>query len=191
MKIRFIKKIHLYCMSLMALSFLSCGAPQIEQTGTSGAPDISKSYLYGRFYQTELEEANVGIILQNTGTKEEYRIPFKCDTFYVIKAQQVYAMTLVPGSYRIKSFYGLRGNAFGPIIQEREPNGGLAGKTLQLNAGKAYYIGDYEGKSESVFYRQIRWQAGFVKDNFNEITQKFRELYKKFDQIETINALGG
>ena len=53
-----------------------------------------------------------------------------------------------------------------------------------FEAGKAYYIGDYEG-----FFTFSKWKLKNRKNNFGETTKKMREKFKFFDKIECVSAI--
>ena len=183
-KVFLIKSIHVMLMFLIS----SCTIIQeIDTIGTSDSPDTMKSYLYGRFFQSALYVFRLGIIIQDVTTKKEYRIPFDHDRFLFFKAKEVLTVVLQPGTYRIKSFYAMKGDAFGPLIYEDSFKDQKFDRTIEIQSGKAYYIGDYEGKSYMVYYQRVEWFLSNVKDNYDTTTAKFREQYKKFDNIETVN----
>ena len=158
-------------------------------------PNSDSAYLYGNFRLITTDNVGLSIILQEYDPKQgedqesmEYLIGFnKTDI------GKVDVIELPPGLYNINGMLNLQKDTMGyaprgksKLFKTPDPI------LITLNAGKAYYLGDYTGTS-SVYcsYQSCRynWRLTSIENTMEKSTLDFKEHYKSFQEMPTSSLI--
>ncbi|MGD8570092.1 MAG: tetratricopeptide repeat protein [Gammaproteobacteria bacterium] len=154
------------------------------------AVNAESSYVYGKFHidgdGSTASSYNIALKLlhkihQNSAT-EKY-IGFETEN-------DIYAVEVPAGDYEFGSVVYM--SDVGKVFFEKKLNPESPIIKLHLQAGKAYYLGDYIGETSytsGVTQYTIRWQLKSLKDKFGTTTKAFTDKYQKFNSIEKVNLV--
>lgn len=181
---------------LVAVVLLLNGCVVVQsKVSEDKTPNPDSAYLYGNFRLITTDNVGLSIILQEYDPKQdeneasmEYFIGFnKIDT------GKVDLIEIPPGLYNINGMLNLQKDTVGYAPRGRSK----LFKTpdpivITLQAGKAYYLGDYTGTS-SVYcsYQSCRynWRLTSIENTMEKSTQVFKEHYNSFQKLSAISLL--
>jgi len=155
----------------------------------------ARAYLYGRF-QLKPESAtqpHLFLQLTNMGTSEFMAIQFRNTP------QQMYVVDVTPGQYEFTQL--VSSSTMDTKVRTSNlrlpPRVSFMGQPFDVEAGKAYYVGDWFGEvSRDVdFYFvvskiRVQWGLYQIIYNYEESTSALRHLYPNLGTIETQPAWG-
>ena len=155
----------------------------------------ARAYLYGRF-QLKPESAtqpHLFLQLTNMGTSEFMAIQFRNTP------QQMYVVDVAPGQYEFTQL--VSSSTMDTKVRTSNlrlpPRVSFMGQPFDVEAGKAYYVGDWFGEVSRdvdfyvVFSKiKVRWGLYQIIYNYEESTSALRHLYPNLGTIETQPAWG-
>lgn len=154
--------------------------------------DQSKSYIYGRFNLAP--RANVlqmGLVVTSSDKKQTVTFKFE-------KEADPYVIAVNPGDYLINSLIFATGE--GNKEGERPLYTAFSNRVFSVEAGKAYYIGDYEGGITRTFGIsstpgqligfQNDWRLKSTKNNFAVTTELIETQIPFLKNIPKNNVFG-
>ncbi|MEK6743027.1 MAG: hypothetical protein AABZ15_05440 [Nitrospirota bacterium] len=146
----------------------------------------SKGYLYGRFSDARgfnLISTQIGIVVTSVDKKREIGLRFE-------PTLDPYAIAVEPGDYHTTHivFQGGGGN------DQRKPFPyELSGRVINVEAGKAYYLGDFDGTTKSTFlvlFTASEWRMNKIANDFAGTTAKLEELLPKMKGMPKVDVFG-
>jgi len=156
----------------------------------SARPNPQRSYLYGRFSLDSdfMNKVRLALQIENTGNGEILSLR-------LLNEQQVYAVEVEPGTYRLKGFiYALLGAVMEFETTKIQLPAEPAYLTAQFTAepGKAYYLGDYLGSSRRTgfiltpFFVSTTFRGGIIGigQNFSGTTSTLKTVLPQLKNVE-------
>lgn len=155
-------------------------------------------YIYGKFnLSADSPDMDIVLILVDASAeKAKRKNPFKKVTVkrYGVrfdKVNDIYSIAVKPGTYRLKGFeYGTGGN-----LQKKNNSlsdaDGLMSKEFTVEAGKAYYLGDWYGSgsiTSSYPMTYYSWKLNKIAFTYSETSNQFFSLYKNLSQLPHTTA---
>jgi hypothetical protein len=150
-------------------------------------PVANAAYLYGRFRLVHdsqgLGRLRMGLIVEGESNAQNYTIEFIPDGTPSMIAVK-------PGTYRMKKVlfaywdYARHG-------EKQIPEDKLT-KAFKAEPGKAYYLGDFTGKTVTrVGYSTVTnaWALKEIDDKFKQTTADTRKKYPGLNQLEYLRAV--
>jgi len=147
-------------------------------------PTADTSYLYGCFKQTKpsknlrSQSGIIALAIADDKNENEYKIRFGWD-------EDVICVPVKPGCYHVSKWYSY--DCFGSEkLMEQDISDHVRNNNFCLEAGKAYYLGDYisrfehEGQFLTHIYVHI---LNVPEDNYEERTELFDKIYPAFANI--------
>lgn len=167
----------------LALMLLLAGCAQVERgIKPVEAADPSASYVYGNFLMQGRGAAGVALEVRQVSDGQKILIKFRKDGRLVVNK-------LRPGRYVINRWYAL---SLGNQIQG---SGDLVAPPFNVAfdvvAGRAYYLGDFEGRygfGNSQPGLSIAWQVAASGDTFAAATHMFQSGYPELRALPTARA---
>jgi hypothetical protein len=160
----------------------------------SSSPNPAKAYVYGCFQRAQEERLNaytLAIEVSNVETRSKKRISLRKAV-----SESVYAVEIPPGKYRVTG--GLMIAALAPPdVLPFVGHSELTKVEFTVEAGSAYYIGDffgaflgatYDSTGKSLTHRDY-WKIELVADNFEQTTAKLLSAYPSFAKMKRSSAL--
>ena len=162
---------------------------------TSAAPDAVKAYVYGRFKLNpgSASAPRLYVQLTNLATGEFVSIHLKQPT------EEMYLLDVVPGQYQFTHLLRVPVGGMdmdvkrSPILVPAEMSFLL--KPFRVEAGKAYYIGDWTGVlardvDHYVVFAKIKTQWGISRVAFDHhgATAELRRLYPALGSVDARSA---
>jgi hypothetical protein len=157
-----------------------------------GAAATGKSaYVYGRFKLESHTDAwcsfngktagDVILFLKKPGTEDDgYRIKFD-------KKNDIFVISVKPGTYEWGKLYFAKGPH---VVSTRLLSESGSAVVITFQPGKAYYIGDYTGKTSASFSPgqcAYTWDLDKFSANYAETTRELIKKYTRLSQIEMID----
>ncbi len=185
----------LLCAIVLALSAGCATLNDRPPLPASATPDAARAYVYGRFKLNpgSVSSPRLLLHLHNLDTSKFVRIPLEQPT------EELYLIDVVPGQYQFTSLLRVPVGAMDqdvqwyPIRVPAEMRFLL--KPFRVEAGKAYYIGDWTGaQSRDIEYyfvvTRYKFQWGIYWVAFDQIgaTAELRRLYPGFGSIDARSA---
>lgn len=172
-------------LTLIGLTLLSNACSLLEPAldkHTRVEPGFS--YAYGDFAVNGKNKRNtIALILEDVDKHPTYL------GFYGDGHPTTYAVKLKPGAYT----FGEVAYLFGEKEHNRTRLNTAAPRvTLNLEANKAYYLGDYQGQvkdKEELIEHSFYWKLTGFEDRYETTTARFRQQYTQFADIETVNLI--
>ncbi len=142
-------------------------------------------YLYGNFELTSFNDAlfaennSIGIVLENTDTKERYSFAFDGPD------NELQIIEVEPGNYSLKGIEYLSDTDFGYIASDMEDfDLDWYNKEFIVNPNTAVYLGNFRGSSTTTYISSnmsnTSWSLMVPFDNFEVTTEKLKESYPNF-----------
>lgn len=148
-----------------------------------------KTYVYGKFAldkNQQVDDKGYYVALQLAYVMESNFEILKYVEFK--NKNNIYAVELPPGIYKIKQVTFFKR---GMPHKHKELRHIFSNVTLTLEAGKAYYIGDYSGWAQkeppqdwSIVYS---WRFDTLQHQFSDTTEALTTRYPNFSSIEKID----
>ena len=185
---------------ILFLAALACGCANLNERPSldaSAMPHPARAYLYGRF-QLDPESATqppLFLQLTNMGTSEFMTIHFRNTP------QQMYVVDVEPGQYEFTQLVSGPSAAMDFKVRTANlrlpPRVGFMGQPFDVEAGKAYYVGDWFGAVSRdvdfyVVFAKVKLRAGLYQIiyDYDASTSALRHLYPSLGAIETRPAWG-
>ena len=152
------------------------------------AIEPSKGYLYGRFSRESgpnLGATQMGVVVTSVDKKREIALKFEQDL-------NPYAVAVDPGAYQVTHFVQTQ-SADNHTIGEQPFPEELSRRVTHVEAGKAYYIGDFEGDMKSTFlvlFVGHEWRIGKIVNDFAGTTEKLNALLPQMKNMPKIDVFG-
>ncbi|MBN8444175.1 MAG: hypothetical protein J0M22_01725 [Gammaproteobacteria bacterium] len=154
-----------------------------KRLATNEVLDAKSGYIYGRFSLVDrssgMGHLRMAVGLQST---KEYSIQFD-------KEQPVSVIRVAPGTYNISKLifatYDYIPTGEEPITEPKLT------KPFTVEAGKAYYIGDYVGEvdiQQNGFEVTKLWNLNSIRDFYEGTTTEFRALFPLLQDLEMKRA---
>ncbi len=186
------KKCTIFFFVTLIVILSSCATITINK-GKSSKLNTNKTYLFGRF--TLIKGFNKIILSVKSTTLSENPTTFElvksmsadklvCGINFD-KSNEIRLYELEPGKYTINEWIAAL------ALNEIAGRGYITDKRLsvmKLEPGKAYYIGDWEGK-HSIDQIQNHWEITKISDNYDNSVKDLISKYSLFYSIEKINLL--
>jgi hypothetical protein len=187
-------------VSTLLLIFTLAGCVTYTKTVNTKQPlNLNSGYIYGRLSvhherqrSTQIRrDLEIGLVLKDKETSETYTMLFKGAKMISIIAVKPGVYTVDKVSFASKSMPGAP-TQIGeqPIVDYRLP------KEFTVEAGKGYYIGDFEGSTKS--YPELTWRGAVtyeewhltpLRDNFDATTSEVKENYPNLSELETTSVI--
>jgi len=154
--------------------------------GTADKPGANDAYLYGRF-QVETREMKftisghqtMGFVLKCTDGNS-YTIRFE-------RGDAVQVVKIAPSTCSTAEFVYTDADGF---VRGRKPAPDALKKEMTFAAGKAYYLGDFQGESTYTGGVQ-RWRVQSGRNNYAATTEKLKSAYPNLSALPTENRMLG
>lgn len=171
---------------LGCVSVLGC-TTHLPSVTPNQRPTGKEAFVYGRFHVTSPLSSDAGqphesiAIVMRCDDGREYRIRFDDD-------EPIVVLAAAPSHCQLEQFLYLdAGNA---ILGETPFPEGVVDR-MRLDAGRAYYLGDFRG---SVAYEidgtfRINFLVRDWRNEFATTTREFRAQFPKLRDVVTINQL--
>lgn len=174
-------------VSLALISLLTACITTAPALKPEAPLDKDSAYVYGRFLLKSQQGGNrdkLGIAVNL------YRVNDPQST-YVLGMQlsqpdAVYAVAVTPGNYRISGWTAGEDSR----SKQFEGESNEMTRVFEIEKGKAYYLGDFTGKSSaehrvgSIYYQ---WNIEDISYNYNKTDADFRQRYPNLASIPHIN----
>ena len=122
----------------------------------------------------------MGMVIEHSQTGLPHAVQFQ-------RSLAVSVVRVDPGTYRLAKF-AFAGVDYGHLGEEEIVDDKLQREFL-VEAGKAYYIGDFlEQSNSTALFTPVKWKLIFVKNNYEETTREFKQSFPRFSGVETIPA---
>lgn len=182
---------------LVLVAFASACANVNERSSldATAMPRPARAYLYGRFQLKPESAAQPSLFLQltNMGTSEFMAIQFRNTP------QQMYVVDVEPGQYEFTQL--VSGSAMDVKVRTTNlrlpPRLSFMGQPFDVEAGRAYYVGDWFGAVSRdvdfyVVFASVKVRAGLYQIiyDYEASTSALRQLYPNLGAIETLPAWG-
>ena len=193
------KIINLFFTALLVALATGCANHNYQAAvGRSTVTLADKAYLYGRFKVERGFMLATQLSLQLTNTQSGQNLGMRLKS-----SDDVYAVAVEPGEYQIAHVILAKA---GPNLEfvgdyKRLPIEFNAeykemGRPFKVQAGRAYYIGDYSGVTTRTFILPIYrgFIVGFggdvtqVRLNVDETTKELKRLFPQFDAMKATSA---
>lgn len=171
--------------------------PSLSRGKTPEFPDLKMGYIAGSFKHSYREShLQMGLKITNLSKKRFNRITLKLQPTEQYKAIDLYAVE--PGVYKLLSL-----NILSKIGSEFDQHNILPPymqKTINIQAGKIYYLGNFEGKTSGNYWKfKIRasnpYAMGpyscdikFSKSSLDEVGNTIVSFYPNYSSLPLINA---
>ena len=162
---------------------------------SSSAPEIARSYLYGRFSLKSGSATQPRLFLQlsNLATSEFLTVHLASDS------EEMFLIDIAPGWYQFTHLLTVKPLAMNFEVRRDPlrlpPALSFLGTPFEVQAGNAYYVGDWVGVfSRDVDYYvvvyRVQQQWGFHRIGFDidGATAEMKRLYPAMEQIQTWSA---
>lgn len=180
---------------LLTLLFLS-GCAQIHQGVTmDSSPDEMQGYLVGSFLNSYRESfARLAVEIENTSTNEMILIELQQPKNY----KELDMFPVAPGFYRVTKLVRL-GGAVG-VEGKYDIDQPEITKPFEVQKGKLYYIGDFDGKSTNdinsigvvgsfAWVSATKTQAVLIKNiKNNKLLEKIKVHNPNFSSLPLVNV---
>lgn len=183
--IKNVRNIFLFVLAVVLLSGCLRYEPFIYP---DDALEPTKGYIYGRFGADpglKFDATQMGVVVTSVGKKRQIALRFE-------RSPDPYAVAVDPGDYQVTHIVYTHG-ADNSIRGEKPLPADLASRVIHVEAGKAYYIGDYDGASKSTFlvlFIAHEWRLGKVANEFAGTTAKLEELLPKMKGMPKVDVFG-
>ena len=160
---------------ILCQSLLGCTTFTSPLQKTSALND-NMGYVYGRFDLDAQKFLLGGHLKSGIGITEkqssgEYLIEFSPD-------DSISIIEVKPGLYNLSKFvFAYAGGGSGG---EKPITSPYLKESFYVKAGKAYYIGDYEGSSGKT-YGSFHWSVDSFRNNFDETTNDLKQVFPNFE----------
>lgn len=156
------------------------------------SPAEGKAYLYGKFNLSESSSAtDIVLIVVDANAekmkKKNARVLVKKYGLKFNKQQDVYAVAVKPGVYRIRGFEYGTGKSLRGKENASEEAEGLIGQEIRVEENNAYYLGDWYGSGfvlRSYPITHYSWKLDKAEFNYEDTTEKYLALYKNFSTLK-------
>ncbi|MDL2197482.1 hypothetical protein QQF45_00230 [Halopseudomonas aestusnigri] len=173
-----------FCLSLSGCASWS------ESMDSNEVSSNNDAFVYGRF-QIDTPKAFLGLDGHNT-----IGMSFACNDGkkYTIRFEReplVQVFRFTPATCSLSEFIFTDADGF---IRGRNRLEGELFKTVALESGMAYYLGDYTAKTTVIpLYSaaRIEWEIDSVSDNFVDTSAELRARYPNISEVDLTNLLRG
>jgi hypothetical protein len=133
----------------------------------------------------------IGLILEEKETAETYTLQFQTSK----KESGVSVIAVKPGIYKISKISFARGDfsALTTSVGEKPINDPRLTTEFRVEPGKAYYVGDFVGRTSADYYvvsMVQHWQMQSVANNYDNTTNELKEKFLNFKEIDTTSVIG-
>jgi hypothetical protein len=177
--------VFLCMLAVVSLNGCMRYAPSI---GPSDALVPSQGYVYGRFSResgANLGATQMGVVVVSVDKNREIAMRFEQDL-------DPYAVGVDPGDYQVTHFVQTQ-SADNHAIGKSPFPGELSGRVIRVEAGKAYYIGDYDGAMKSTFmvlFIGHEWGISKITNDFAGTTAKLDALLPQMKNLPKVDVFG-
>ena len=183
--IKNVRNSFLFVLAVVLLSGCLKFAPSIYP---EDALEPGKGYLYGRF-SADLDfnwgATKMGVVITSVDKKQEIALRFE-------PTLDPYAVAVDPGDYQATRIVYTQ-SAANEIRGEKPFPEELTGRVIHVEAGKAYYLGDYDGASKSTFlvlFIDHEWRIGKIANEFAGTTAKLDALLPQLKNMPKVDVFG-
>lgn len=138
--------------------------------------DPAKAYVYGRF-SSNSHTLRMGVELAGP----------KLYLFEFQDKDQITMLAVTPGTYQLSRF--VYAETDGTMKGETAIVQSTLTRSMTLEAGKAYYVGDFTGEGTFNGIR-MRWQVTGIDNRFAATTAEMQQKYPQFAQLPTQQMRG-
>jgi hypothetical protein len=183
--IKNVRNSFLFVLAVAVLSGCLKYAPSIYP---DEALEPAKGYLYGRFSEEpgfSLGLTKMGVVVTSVDKKQVIALKFE-------PGLDPYAVAVDPGDYQTTRIIYTQ-SAANDIRGEKPFPEELVNRVIHVEAGKAYYLGDYDGASNSTFlvlFIEHEWRIGKIANEFAGTTAKLEELLPKMKGMPKVDVFG-
>jgi hypothetical protein len=173
-------------LAAILLAQLASGCVTFTSTlSRESPPEADKGYIYGRFTMTTPASSRFGDSLLRMGVVFE---EIKTGQTYSIQFQNLSSPAIVPvrpGTYRISQLVG----AYATYESggKLKINDERLSKEFRVEAGKAYYVGDFLGEAGSTF-TIVKWGLKSIVPNYEATTNEFKKSFPQFENIDVVSV---
>lgn len=185
---RMTRKIRNSCLFVLAVAALNGCMGYAPAIGPDDALVPAKGFLYGRFSRERggnLGATQMGVVVTSVDKKREIALRFEQDL-------DPYAVAVEPGDYQVTHFIQTQ-SADNHTIGEQPFPAELSRRVMHVEAGKAYYIGDYDGAMKSTFmvlFIGHEWGIGKITNDFDGTTAKLNALLPQMKSMPKVDVFG-
>lgn len=176
-------------LSGVSVLLLSACAGYTPRVATTVVPTDQDAFLYGRFHIDAPKawlaidgHMSMGFALE-CADQQKYVLRFDRD-------KPVLAIKIKPASCSLTEI--VYTNPDGQVTGRKPAPTGFSFKNLRFDAGRAYYMGDFDAGTSTTMNGttvQQRWFIKSVRDNYALTTQDMRRDYPNLAQMSTANPL--
>lgn len=145
-----------------------------------------KGYFYGRFSTDpgfSLASTRMGVVITSVDKKHEIGLSFE-------PTLDPYAVAVDPGDYQATHIVFRGGGGSDQLKPFPEE---LSSRVIHVEAGKAYYIGDFDGTMKTTFlvlFIASRWRIGQIANEFAGTTAKLDALLPQMKNMPKVDVFG-
>jgi hypothetical protein len=179
---------------LIVSTLLSCSpVTYSSRIKPNETPDNTKAYIYGRTTlirdSIASQSLDIGLVVGEVGTPNEVILRFIPARKNKINAV-VSVVAVRPGLYEVKEISFARNTnnyQFSKVERQAIKDAKLTG-VFQVEAGKAYYVGDYTGRTYSGIVEvntvMQKRKITAIEDKFDEATSELKKTYSNLSEMQ-------
>ena len=170
-------------LTLMSASLIAACAGYTPAVKTDDKPGAADAYLYGRFYMVNPPRNAF------TGNPQTMGFAFKCadDNSYTIRFEpnnDVQVVKIAPSTCLLTEFVY---SDHGATRVTRKPVPDTLKREIAFEAGKAYYLGDFQAETTQSGFGVITrsWRLRSARNNYEGTTAQMKIGYPNLSSLPT------